>query len=137
MVSYLICFQNQKALSYFQGFFFLLLLLSRDFCRLPADTVYWWPAEQVLSSYWTAEFVQYGRDELRKCLEVLCHCCRQRVLDFIRFFALQLQRTFFHHFSFYWNKTKVKGSEASYLFVRLAATFRIRPIDCEDIVCSL
>lgn len=97
MVSYLICFQNQKALSYFQGFFFLLLLLSRDFCRLPADTVYWWPAEQVLSSYWTAEFVQYGRDELRKCLEVLCHCCRQqsRVLDFIRF----LRCSYREHFS--------------------------------------
>lgn len=133
--------KTKKHFHIFKVFFFSFAPpLQRLFCRLPADTVYRWPAERVLSSYWTAEFVQYGRDELRNCLELLCHCCRQqsRVLDFIRFFLRCSYREHFSNpFSFYWNKTKMKDSEAQHLFVRLAATFRIRPIDCEDIACSL
>lgn len=96
--------KTKKHFHIFKVFFFSFAPpLQRLFCRLPADTVYRWPAERVLSSYWTAEFVQYGRDELRKCLEVLCHCCRHqsRVLDFIVFFALQLQRTFFQSLHFF------------------------------------
>lgn len=90
--------KTKKHFHIFKVFFFSFAPpLQRLFCRLPADTVYRWPAERVLSSYWTAEFVQYGRDELRNCLEVLCHCCRQqsRVLDFIRFFCAAVTENIF------------------------------------------
>lgn len=70
MVSYRICFQNQKALSYFQAFFFFfffapplqrLLQVASRHCVLVASRA-------APSSYWTAEFVQYSGDELRKWL---------------------------------------------------------------------
>lgn len=104
MVSYLICFQNQKALSYFQGFFLFFRSSSPETFAGCQQTL-------CIGGQQSGSFHLIGRLNLSNADEMSCEtvwrfCAtaadrqQPRVLDSIVFFALQLQRTFFHHFSF-------------------------------------
>lgn len=114
MVSYLICFQNQKALSYFQAFFFfffapplqrLLQVASRHRVLVASRA-----APFILLDGWIG-LIQSRWEMFGGCVPLL-----QTTVTWFRinevwlfFFALQLRRTFFHQLPFYCNITNVKA----------------------------